>query len=126
MNSRPVVSEFMRFGIVGIVATALHYGIYYLLQPHINVNVAYTTGYVLSFIANFYLTSYFTFRTTPSWKKLTGMGGAHIVNYLLHMALLNLFLFMGISKTWAPIPVFAIAIPINFLLVRFVFKHKKL
>ena len=54
------------------------------------------------------------------------MGGAHIVNYLLHMALLNLFLFMGISKTWAPIPVFAIAIPINFLLVRFVFKHKKL
>lgn len=43
MNSRPVVSEFMRFGIVGIVATALHYGIYYLLQPHINVNVAYTT-----------------------------------------------------------------------------------
>ncbi|MCD7926622.1 GtrA family protein [Bacteroidaceae bacterium] len=126
MNSRPVVSEFMRFGIVGIVATALHYGIYYLLQPYINVNVAYTTGYVLSFIANFYLTSYFTFRTTPSWKKLTGMGGAHIVNYLLHMALLNLFLFMGISKTWAPIPVFAIAIPINFLLVRFVFKHKKL
>ena len=126
MNSRPVVSEFMRFGIVGIVATALHYGIYYLLQPYINVNVAYTTGYVLSFIANFYLTSYFTFRTTPSWKKLTGMGGAHIVNYLLHMALLNLFLFMGISKTWVPIPVFAIAIPINFLLVRFVFKHKKL
>jgi len=126
MNSRPVVSEFMRFGIVGIVATALHYGIYYLLQPYINVNVAYTTGYVLGFIANFYLTSYFTFRTTPSWKKLTGMGGAHIVNYLLHMALLNLFLFMGISKTWAPIPVFAIAIPINFLLVRFVFKHKKL
>lgn len=55
-----------------------------------------------------------------------GMGGAHIVNYLLHMALLNLFLFIGIAKAWAPVPIFAIAIPINFLLVRLVFKHKKL
>ncbi len=126
MKTKPVVSEFVRFGIVGVLATALHYGIYYLLQSHINVNVAYTIGYITSFIANFYLTSYFTFGTSPSWKKLIGMGGAHAVNYGLHIVLLNLFLFMGISKTWAPIPVFAIAIPVNFLLVRFVFKHKKL
>lgn len=40
MNTRPVVNEFVRFGIVGIAATALHYGIYYLLQPYINVNIA--------------------------------------------------------------------------------------
>ncbi|EOS16523.1 GtrA family protein [Phocaeicola sartorii] len=126
MESRQTLKEAVRFGIVGVVATATHYGIYYLLQPHINVNIAYTTGYALSFIANFYLTSYFTFGTKPSWRKLMGMGGAHSVNYLLHLALLNLFLFMGITKTWAPVPVFAIAIPINFLLVRFVFKHKKL
>lgn len=126
MKTKPVVSEFVRFGIVGGIATALHYGIYYLLQSHINVNVAYTIGYITSFIANFYLTSYFTFGASPSWKKLIGMGGAHAVNYGLHIVLLNLFLFMGISKAWAPIPVFAIAIPVNFLLVRFVFKHKKL
>lgn len=126
MESRQTLKEVVRFGIVGVVATATHYGIYYLLQPYINVNIAYTTGYALSFIANFYLTSYFTFGTKPSWRKLMGMGGAHLVNYLLHLALLNLFLFMGITKTWAPVPVFAIAIPVNFLLVRFVFKHKKL
>ena len=46
---------------VGILATALHYGIYFLLQRFINVNIAYTLGYALSFIANFYLTEYFTF-----------------------------------------------------------------
>ena len=113
------------FGIVGGLCTVLHYGIYYLLQLYINVNIAYTLGYVLSFMANFYLTSYFTFGTTPSWKKLIGMGGAHAVNYALHILLLNLFLRIGISQEWAPIPVFAIAIPVNFLLVRFVFKHKE-
>ena len=67
MESRQTLKEAVRFGIVGVVATATHYGIYYLLQPHINVNIAYTTGYALSFIANLYLTSYFTVGTKPSW-----------------------------------------------------------
>lgn len=106
------------------IATALHYGIYFLLQRFINVNIAYTLGYALSFIANFYLTAYFTFGKKPSWSKAFGFGGAHLFNYLLHIGLLNTFLWLGLSKTLAPIPVFAIAIPVNFLLVRFVFKRK--
>lgn len=126
MKTKQLIKEVIRFGVVGVLATALHYGIYYLLQAYINVNMAYTIGYVISFVVNFYLTSYFTFGIGPSWKKLLGMGGAHLVNYLLHMVLLNLFLYVGISNAWAPLPVFAIAIPVNFLLVRFVFKHKKM
>ena len=122
MKRKAVYGEIFRFGMVGAGATALHYGIYYLLQQVINVNVAYTVGYVLSFVANFYA---FTFASVPSWKKLFGMGVAHGVNYLLHIVLLNLFLYVGVPKVWAPLPVFAIAIPVNFVLVRFVFKHKR-
>jgi putative flippase GtrA len=117
--------QFFRFVVVGILATALHYGVYYLLQRFIYVNVAYTLGYVVSFVANFYLTAYFTFARRPSWRKAFGFGGAHLVNYLLHIVLLNLFLAMGISKPLAPLPVFAIAIPVNFLLVRYVFTRTK-
>ncbi|MFR7495806.1 MAG: GtrA family protein [Bacteroides stercoris] len=116
--------EFIRFVMVGVLATALHYGIYFLLQRFINVNIAYTLGYALSFIANFYLTTYFTFGKKPSWSKAFGFGGVHLFNYLLHIGLLNTFLWLRLSKTLAPIPVFAIAIPVNFLLVRFVFKRK--
>ena len=36
--------EFIRFVLVGVFATALHYGIYFLLQKFINVNIAYTLG----------------------------------------------------------------------------------
>ena len=125
MKIKPVIWEFVRFGLVGGFCTALHYVLYWLLQQVIYVNVAYTLGYVTSFVANFYLTSYFTFGSPPSWKKLFGMGGAHVVNYGLHIILLNLFIYIGISQEWAPVPVFAIAIPVNFLLVRFVFKYKK-
>ncbi len=119
------LAEFARFVLVGIFATALHYGVYFILQRLINVNIAYTTGYVLSFVANFYLTAYFTFRRKPSWKKAFGFGGAHLCNYLLHIILLNLFIWAGLSKPLAPIPVFAIAVPVNFLLVRYIFKRKK-
>ena len=82
--------EFVRFVMVGIFATALHYGLYFVLQRVINVNIAYTLGYALSFIANFYLTAYFTFGRKPSWRKAFGFGGAHLCSYLLHMGLLNL------------------------------------
>ena len=40
--------EFVRFVMVGIFATALHYGLYFVLQRVINVNIAYTLGYALS------------------------------------------------------------------------------
>lgn len=124
MDLKRTAGEFIRFGLVGGTCTAFHYGLYYLLQLWINVNLAYSAGYVLSFVVNFYLTSWFTFGTAPSWKRFVGMIGAHGVNYLLHMVLLNLFLWAGIPQEWAPLPVFAIAIPVNFVLVRFVFKHK--
>ena len=124
MNKLKQIPEFLRFVMVGLFATGLHYGIYFVLQKFIQVNVAYTLGYVLSFVANFYLTAYFTFGKPPSWKKAFGFGGAHLINYILHISLLNLFLWLGFSKPFAPIPVFLIAIPVNFLLVRFVFKQK--
>lgn len=47
------------------------------------------------------------------------------MNYGLHLCLLNAFLALGVTEVWAPLPVFAIAIPVNFLLVRFVFKRGK-
>lgn len=125
MKYHKQLPEFIRFVIVGILATVIHYGLYYALQWFINVNIAYSLGYASSFIVNFYLTAYFTFGSSPSWRKAFGFGGAHAVNYLLHMGLLNFFLWVGFSKTLAPFPVFAIAIPINFLLVRFVFKRKE-
>ena len=83
--------------------------------------LAYAIGYVLSFVFNFFATSYFTFHAAPSWKRLVGMLGAHGVNFLLHMGLFQLFQWMGMSATWIPLPVYAVAVPVNFLLVRFVF-----
>lgn len=116
---------FVRFGMVGVLATALHYALYWLLHGLMGANAAFTVAYVLSFVANFFLTSCFTFGARPTWQRLFGMCGAHGVNYLLQMGLLNLFLWMRVPSEWAPLPVYAVAVPVNFLLVRFVFTRRK-
>lgn len=118
------VMEVIRFGIVGTISTAITYGIYYLLMHWINVSIAYTVGYIISFIVNFILTTYFTFSVKPTTKKGIGFIISNIINYLLSVGLLNLFLFLGLSKTWAPMPMFVICIPTNFLIVRFVMKKR--
>lgn len=121
--NRETFSELVRFGIVGVIATALHYGIYWLLHYVVNVNVAYTAGYLISFVVNYLLSARFTFRKKKSVRNGLGFGGAHLFNYLLQICLLNLFIWLGVSKSLAPIPVYCIAIPTNFLIVRFVFKR---
>ena len=123
LRNKQTFYELIRFGIVGVIATAIHYGVYWVLMHWIYVTIAYSIGYVVSFVCNFLLTSYFTFRKRASVKKGLGFGVAHGVNYLLHVLFLHFFLWLGVSKSMAPIPVFAMVIPINFLLVRFVFKR---
>lgn len=120
---RTTLFQLLRFALVGVFATALHYGIYLLLLNFLSETIAYSIGYVISFGCNFILSCLFTFRKKASTKRGIGFGMAHLVNYILHVSLLNLFLWMGISKVYAPIPVFCIAIPVNFLLVRFVFNR---
>lgn len=121
--NRKNLGEVVRFGIVGVVATLLHYGIYLILSKWINLTIAYTIGYALSFIANFYLSNRFTFRTKASLKKGFGFGLSHALNYFLQIILLQLFIYLGVKAEYAPFPVYAIVIPINFLLVRFVLKR---
>lgn len=113
--------EFFRFVIVGFLATGIHYGVYRLLDLVIPANPAYAAGYVISFFFNFFLTASFTFKKKATVKKGVGFGLSHLVNFTLHMLLLNLFLFLGLSDALAPIPVYCICIPVNFLLVRYVF-----
>ena len=98
MQKKETLGELIRFGIVGTTSAGIHYAIYWILQHWIEVNVAYTIGYVLSFLVNYYLTAHFTFKEKTSKKNGLGFGGAHLVNYLLHIVLFNFFLWIGLSR----------------------------
>ena len=120
----PRLWQFVRFGIVGTIAMLLHYGIYFLLLDHMDKNVAYTIGYFLSFVCNFIMSSYFTFRVPPTLKRFLRFAGSHGINYFVYIGLFNVFLFLGVHPKWAPLPVYAVAVPISFLLVRLAMLRK--
>lgn len=119
--SKLLKSSFIRFCIVGVIATGIHYGIYYLLLKPLNANVAYTIGYLTSFCCNYLLTAKFTFKKKATAKNGVGFALSHLVNYGLQMLCLNIFLALGIGAKLAPLPVYCICVPVNYLLVRFVF-----
>jgi len=123
--------EFIRFAIVGVIATAIHYGIYlallhaFHLENEIWTNIVYAIGYVISWFCNLFLTARFTFREKVTFKRGVGFAVSHGVNFLLHIAFLNFFMWLGVPSKLAPIPVYCIVVPINFVLVRTVFKRLK-
>ena len=122
---REQIMQFIRFCIVGTIAAGIHYGIYYvLLRIGAGHNPAYATGYIISFICNFIATSYFTFHSSPSWARFIGFAGSHAVNFILHMVLLNVFLWMGMHELIAPIAVMLVALLVQYTILNFVFKKK--
>jgi putative flippase GtrA len=122
----PRWGEVLRFGIVGVVATLIQYGTYYLLNQCVGwgANASITIGYMVSVVCNFFLSNYFTFKTRPTFKKGVGFALSHCLNYVLQILFLNLYIGWGISESWAPLPMFATVVPINFLLVRLVLKSQ--
>ena len=118
---RVLLRQALTFGLIGVGATGLHYGIYALFLGILRPAWAYTVGYGVSLVANFLLNAALTFRSRATARRGLGFLGAHAVNYLIHIMLLNFFLWAGVPERWAPLPVFAVAVPVNFVLVRRVF-----
>lgn len=120
-----IIFEIFRFGIVGVIATIISYTVYIILEKlGLQYNIAYTLGYIISFCFNYIASTYFTFKTDINAKKGIKFAFAHGFNYFLQIALLNIFVYIGISKALSPIFVYAISIPINFFVVRVALKDK--
>jgi putative flippase GtrA len=125
MSLKYKIREFVRFGVVGLIATAIHYAIYMVLLNWLSATIAYTIGYITSFFVNFILTNFFTFRTKPDLYKGIGFVISHLINYSLQIILLKIFILTLLGEKYAPIAVFATAVPVNFLILRFVFKNNR-
>lgn len=123
-HRREQLGEVFRFGVVGVLATLIQYGVYWVLIHWLNPTLSMTIGYLVSFLFNFLASTHYTFRVKANARRGAGFALSHAVNWFLQMVTLNLFLWLGMSKQWAPIPMFCICVPVNFLLVRFFLKRK--
>lgn len=69
MSRKDQLGQIVRFALVGGVNTATFFGIYLLLHPWMPYFAAYSLAFVLAMVGSFFMNTYFTYRTRPTWKK---------------------------------------------------------
>ena len=124
----------VRFVLVGAFGTGLQYGIYYLLLeifqsqwPDVVIltYLAFTIGFVMEMICNYFLTSFYTFRVRPNWKNAGGFLVGRAINYVIQLLFLNLLIWLHMSEEWAGIAAIALAGVINYFVLLPFYKDKK-
>lgn len=124
-DNREKILEMVRFGITGVVSTLVSYAVYFICLLWLNPTISFSIGYIVAMIVNYILTTSFTFKVKANKKNAAGFVISNAINYGLCTLFLNFFIWIGVSKKLAPIPMYAICIPLNYLIVRFVMKGKK-
>lgn len=119
-KSRSRKAEMIRFVLTGGIATILQYSLYLIFVGLIGLKAELSAviSYGLSFIANFFLSNLFTFKTRPNKRKAASFAISHLINLGLQTLLVAIFSRL-ISAEYALIPAMLICIPVNFFLVRF-------
>lgn len=122
VTNHPHLGEFMRFGVTGVVSTITNYCVYYLLLWWLGPTLSFTVAYLVAMLVNYIMTTAFTFRVNANVKNGMGFVVSNVINYGLNVGFLHLFIWLGVPTTWAPVPMYAICVPINFVLVKYVMK----
>ena len=124
----------VRFVFVGAFGTGLQYGIYYLLLdifqrqwPEVGIltSVAFTAGFLIEMVCNYFLTNFYTFKTRPSWKNAGGFLLGRVLNYVIQLLLLNALVWLHMGEEWAGIVAIMLAGVINYFVLLPFYKDKK-
>lgn len=121
-QNRDKIGEIIRFGVTGVVSTLATYLFYFIFLNWLNPTVSFTIAYLIAMVINYLMTTSFTFKVKANKKNAAGFVVSNVINYILCAFFLNFFIWMGVGERIAPIPMYMICIPINFLIVRFVMK----
>ena len=124
----------VRFMLVGAIGTGVQYGIYYLLLdifrsqwPDVGIltSVAFTAGFVIEMVCNYFLTNFYTFKVRPTWKNAGGFLFGRAVNYPVQLLLLNVLIWLHVSEEYAGIFAIMLAGVINYFVLLPFYKDKK-
>ncbi|WP_329385662.1 GtrA family protein [Streptomyces sp. NBC_01351] len=119
MSRREQLGQIIRFALVGGVNTATFFGLYLLLHPWMPYFAAYSLAFVLAMVGSFFMNTYFTYRTRPTWKKFLLFPLTNVTNYVIQsVGLYALVAWAGMDTRIAPLVAAVVAIPFTFVLSR--------
>ncbi|MFD6890798.1 GtrA family protein [Streptomyces sp. NPDC059957] len=113
------LGQIVRFGLVGGVNTGTFYVLYLLLHPWMPYFAAYSLAFVLAMVGSFFMNTYFTYRTRPTWKKFLLFPLTNVTNFVVQSAgLYALVSWAGMNTKIAPLVAAVVAIPFTFVISR--------
>ncbi|MEV4329919.1 GtrA family protein [Streptomyces sp. NPDC049597] len=114
-----VRGQIVRFALVGVVNTGTYYGLYLLLLTWLPYVAAHVVAFLLSMVGSFFLTSYFTYRTRPTWRKFLLFPLTNAANFVVTTSGVYLLVdVLHLGSRYAPLIAAAVAIPVTFVVSR--------
>lgn len=115
------LARLIRFGLVGIVNTAVYYGCYLALRLEIPYLAAHVTAFTIAMIGSYFLNCYITFKIDPTWRTFLLFPLSNLANFVITTVGLRIAVgTMGMDQRLAPIPVAIIAIPITYVVAHYI------
>lgn len=115
------MARVIRFGLVGVVNTAVYYGLYLLFKLAVPYLAAHVLAFCLSMVGSYFMSCYFTFRTKPTWRKFLLFPLSNATNFVITtVGLYVLVSLLHLDQRIAPLIAAAAAIPFTFVVAQFV------
>ncbi|MCX4581665.1 GtrA family protein [Streptomyces sp. NBC_01481] len=113
--------QMVRFALVGAVNTGTYFGLYLALLTWLPYVAAHVLAFLLSMVGSFFLTSYFTYRTRPTWRKFLLFPLTNAANFVVTTCGVYLLVdVLHLSSRYSPLIAQASAIPITFVVSRMI------
>jgi putative flippase GtrA len=123
VGSRDTAAQFLRFIAVGLINSAVTYGIYLLFLRILPYAFAYSVSFGAGILISLFLNATWVFRKRVTARTTVQFPLVYVVQYLFGLALLAMFVErLGMRRELAPLLVVACTVPITFLLTRYVFR----
>ncbi|MGW0673467.1 GtrA family protein [Streptomyces sp. NPDC002746] len=115
----PQLLQLLRFCLVGVVNTSTFYGFYLALHPWLPYFTAYTAAFAASMVGSFFLNTYLTYRTRPTWRKFLLFPLTNLTNYMIaSISVYTLVEWAQMNDKAAPLVAAATATPFTYVLSR--------
>ncbi|TQF74841.1 GtrA family protein [Rhodococcus spelaei] len=114
-----MIRHILRFGVVGLINTAVYYGLYLAFNTVMPYLAAHLLAIAISMVGSFFLNCYWTFRTPPTWRKFALFPLTNATNYIVTtVGMILLVSALHVDDRIAPLIAAVAAIPVTFLLSR--------
>jgi putative flippase GtrA len=114
-----------KFALVGVINTGTFYAVYLLLHAQLPYYPAFVIAFLVSMVGSFFLNTYITYRTRPTWRKFLLFPLTNLTNFVVtSVGVFVLVEWFGVDERIAPLLAAAVAIPVTFVVSRRILTHR--